>query len=76
MANHKAANQRRGGFQMGELDNKVKGNIKSAAGKITGNKNLEARGEGQKAVGGVQEGTRKAGDKIEETIGKVTGKRR
>jgi uncharacterized protein YjbJ (UPF0337 family) len=58
---------------MGELKNKVKGNIKSAAGKVTGNKNLEARGEGQKAVGQVQEGGRKVGGKVEETIGKVTG---
>jgi uncharacterized protein YjbJ (UPF0337 family) len=58
---------------MSELENKVEGNVKSAAGKVTGDEGLEARGEGQKAVGDVQEGARKVGGAIEETIGKVTG---
>jgi len=32
----------------------VDGNVKEAAGKIVGNKNLEAKGKVQKAVGKVQ----------------------
>jgi uncharacterized protein YjbJ (UPF0337 family) len=58
---------------MGELENKVEGNVKSAAGKVTGDEGLEARGEGQKVVGEVQEGARKVGGAIEEGIGTVTG---
>ncbi|MFN2465966.1 MAG: CsbD family protein [Candidatus Dormibacteria bacterium] len=58
---------------MGELQNKVEGNVKEGAGKLTGNEDLEARGAGQKTVGNVQEGARKVGGAIEETVGKVTG---
>ena len=58
---------------MGELENKVAGNIKEGVGKVTGNENLEARGEGQKAVGEVQEAHRKVEGKVEETVGKATG---
>ncbi|MDQ6747517.1 MAG: CsbD family protein [Candidatus Dormibacteraeota bacterium] len=57
---------------MGEFENKVEGNIKETAGKVTGDEGLEARGEGQKAVGEVQEGARKVGGAVEEAVGKVT----
>ena len=57
---------------MGELQNKVEGNIKEGAGKLTGDESLEAEGAGQKTVGNVQEGARKVGGAIEETVGKVT----
>jgi len=58
---------------MGELGNKVEGNLKEGAGKLTGNEHLEAEGAGQKAVGNVQEGARKVEGKVEEVVGKVTG---
>ena len=38
---------------MGELENKVEGNVKEGVGKATGNEGLEAEGAGQKAVGEV-----------------------
>ena len=57
---------------MGELQNKVEGNIKEGAGKVTGDTSLEAEGAGQKTVGGIQEGARKVGGAVEETVGKVT----
>ena len=57
---------------MGEAKNKVVGNIKEAAGKVSGDRDLEARGKGQKTVGKVQEGGRKVGGTIKEAIGKVT----
>ena len=58
---------------MGELKNKVEGNIKESAGQMTGNERLEGEGAGQKAVGNVQEGARKVGGAVEEMAGKVTG---
>lgn len=58
---------------MGEAKNKVVGNIKEAAGKVSGDRDLQARGKGQKTVGKVQEGGRKARGAAEEVIGKVAG---
>ena len=58
---------------MGEIKNKVAGNVKKAAGRATGNRDLEARGEGQKTVGKVQEVGRKAKGQVQEAIGKVNG---
>jgi uncharacterized protein YjbJ (UPF0337 family) len=58
---------------MGEVKNKVAGNLRKAAGQATGDRDLEARGEGQKAVGKVQEVGRKAKGEVQEAIGKVTG---
>jgi uncharacterized protein YjbJ (UPF0337 family) len=58
---------------VGEAKNKVVGNLKEAAGKVTGDSDLEARGKGQKTVGKVQEGGRKVRGAVEETIGKVAG---
>ena len=55
---------------MSELENKVEGNIKEGAGKVTGDEGLEAEGTGQKAVGNVQEGARKVEGKVEETVGR------
>ncbi len=60
---------------MGETKNKIAGNVKKAAGRATGNRDLEARGEGQKTVGKVQEIGRKAKGEVQEAIGKVTGSR-
>ncbi|MGI8607702.1 MAG: CsbD family protein [Candidatus Dormibacteria bacterium] len=57
---------------MSELENKVEGNVKEGAGKVTGDPGLEAEGAGQKAVGNVQEGARKVGGAVEEAVGKVT----
>jgi uncharacterized protein YjbJ (UPF0337 family) len=58
---------------MGEAKNKAVGNIKEAAGKVSGDRDLQARGKGQKTVGKVQEGGRKARGAVEEVIGKVAG---
>jgi uncharacterized protein YjbJ (UPF0337 family) len=58
---------------MGELKNKVEGNVKEAAGKVTGDGDLEARGAGQRTVGKVQEGGRKVKGAVEEAVGKATG---
>ncbi|HEV1996849.1 MAG TPA: CsbD family protein [Candidatus Dormibacteraeota bacterium] len=67
-----AAGARR--FHMGdEFENKVEGDMKEGAGKVTGDPSLEAEGAGQKAVGNVEEGARKVGGAIEEGVGKVTG---
>ncbi len=56
-----------------EIKNKVEGNVKEAAGEVTGDRELEARGAGQKAVGEVEEAGRKATGAAEEVAGKVTG---
>jgi uncharacterized protein YjbJ (UPF0337 family) len=58
---------------MGEAKNKVVGNLKEAAGKVSGDRDLQARGKGQKTVGKVQEGGRKARGAVEEVIGNVAG---
>ena len=58
---------------MGEAKNKVVGNLKEAAGKVTGDPGLEARGKGQKTLGKVQEGGRKVRGEVEEAIGKAAG---
>ena len=58
---------------MGETKNKVAGNLKKAAGRATGDRGLESRGEGQKTVGKVQEVGRKAKGEVQEAIGKVVG---
>ena len=58
---------------MGEAKNKVVGNIKEATGKVTGDRRLEARGKGQKAVGKIQEGGRKVTGTVEEAIGRAAG---
>jgi uncharacterized protein YjbJ (UPF0337 family) len=58
---------------MGEINNKVAGNLKKAAGRATGNRDLEARGEGQKMLGKVQGVGRKAKGEVQEAIGKVPG---
>jgi uncharacterized protein YjbJ (UPF0337 family) len=58
---------------MGEVKNKVVGNLKEAGGKVSGDPDLEARGRGQKTVGKVQEGGRKVTGAVEEAIGKVAG---
>ena len=56
---------------MGETKNKVAGNLKKAAGRATGDRGLESRGDGQKAMGKVQEVGRKAKGQVHEAIGKV-----
>ena len=58
---------------MGEVKNKVQGNLKSAAGRVTGNDRMRARGEGQKAIGKVEEGGRKLRGAVEEGVGRVVG---
>jgi len=58
---------------MGELENKVAGNVKEGIGQATGNEHLQAEGAGQKAVGEVQEGARKVEGHVEEAVGKATG---
>ena len=62
-----------GGHVMGEAKNKVVGNIKEAAGKVTGDRRLEARGKRQKTVGKIQEGGRKVTGAVEEAIGRAAG---
>jgi uncharacterized protein YjbJ (UPF0337 family) len=58
-------------MRMGETKNKVVGAVKEAAGKVTGDPDMEARGKGQKTVGKVQGDGRKVNGAIEEAIGKV-----
>jgi len=58
---------------MGELKNKVQGNVKSVAGRATGNDRMTARGEGQKAIGRLEEGGRKLRGTVEEGIGRAIG---
>ncbi|MHB8571911.1 MAG: CsbD family protein [Candidatus Dormibacteria bacterium] len=54
---------------MSALKNKTEGNIKAVAGRLTGDKQLEARGEGQKTVGEVEEQVRRLLGAVEEKIG-------
>jgi uncharacterized protein YjbJ (UPF0337 family) len=49
---------------------KVKGSIKEAAGKITGDRSLEAEGAAEKAAGTVQSAAGKAADKVRDAIRK------
>ncbi|EQB01134.1 hypothetical protein V475_15605 [Sphingobium baderi LL03] len=49
---------------------KVKGSIKEAAGKITGDRSLEAEGVAEKAAGTVQSAAGKATDKIRDAVRK------
>jgi uncharacterized protein YjbJ (UPF0337 family) len=60
---------------MGELNNKIAGNIKETFGKVTGDRSTETEGKGQKVVGDVQGAGRKVEGKVEELAGKVTGDR-
>lgn len=48
----------------------VKGSIKEAAGKVTGNERLEAEGKVDKAGGQVQEGYGKGKDAVRDVVGK------
>ncbi len=49
---------------------KVKGSIKEAAGKITGDRSLEAEGIAEKAAGNVQATAGKAADKVRDAVRK------
>jgi uncharacterized protein YjbJ (UPF0337 family) len=49
---------------------KVKGSIKEAAGKITGDRSLEAEGVAEKAAGTVQSAAGKAADKVRDAFRK------
>lgn len=49
---------------------KVKGSIKEAAGKITGDRSLEAEGIAEKAAGSVQSAAGKAADKVRDATRK------
>lgn len=49
---------------------KVKGSIKEAAGKITGDRSLEAEGVAEKAAGTMQSAAGKAADKVRGAIRK------
>ena len=49
---------------------KVRGSTKEAAGKITGDRSLEAEGAAEKAAGSVQSATGKAADKVREAARK------
>ena len=52
------------------LAHQVKGGIKEAAGKVTGNDRLEAEGKAEKAGGHVQEGFGKGKDAVRDVAGK------
>jgi uncharacterized protein YjbJ (UPF0337 family) len=58
---------------MGELKNKVEGNLKKTAGEVTGDEDLKARGQGQRTIGKAEEGGRKLRGAVEEGIGRLTG---
>lgn len=49
---------------------KVKGSIKEAAGKITGDRSLEAEGAAEKTAGKVQAAAGKAADKVRDAVRK------
>jgi uncharacterized protein YjbJ (UPF0337 family) len=49
---------------------KVKGSIKEAAGKITGDRSLQAEGATEKAAGTIQAATGKAGDEVRDALRK------
>ncbi len=49
----------------------VKGSVKEALGKVTGNERLEAEGATEKVAGKVQEGVGKTRDAAEETADKL-----
>ncbi|MGR4893125.1 CsbD family protein [Sphingopyxis sp. LARHCG72] len=49
---------------------KIKGSIKEAAGKITGDRSLQAEGAAEKAAGTVQAAAGKAADKVRDALPK------
>jgi uncharacterized protein YjbJ (UPF0337 family) len=56
---------------VGELENKVKGNAKEAAGDLTGDKSMQLEGKTDKARGKVQEGMRKADEGLHQEKGSL-----
>ncbi|MHB8510102.1 MAG: CsbD family protein [Candidatus Dormibacteria bacterium] len=58
---------------MGELHDKVEGNLKAGIGDATGDHRMQTEGELQKTKGGVEEAGRKVGGAAEEMAGKATG---
>ena len=51
---------------MGELGDKLEGNVKDAGGQLTGDKKTEFEGKAQKLKGDVEGAGREMGDKAEE----------
>lgn len=50
------------------MGNKIKGDVKKAAGEVTGDASLEAEGHKDKAKGTVQEGVGKAKDAARDAV--------
>jgi uncharacterized protein YjbJ (UPF0337 family) len=48
------------------------GSVKEVAGKVTGNKDMEAEGAGQKTKGKVEDTAGRAKDKVKDIANKVT----
>lgn len=59
---------------MGSTSDKMSGNAKQAAGKVSGNKELQAKGKLEEARGNVKDALHNAGDKISEKIDEVKKK--
>lgn len=61
---------------MGDFRNKAEelgGKAKEAAGKATGNKDLENEGKGDQVKSGIKQGFEDAKDKVTEGLGKLKG---
>jgi uncharacterized protein YjbJ (UPF0337 family) len=59
---------------MGAKTDQVKGQIKEAAGSLTGDKDLEAEGKADRTVGEVKEKVGDAKDKVEDVVDTAEGK--
>ena len=59
---------------MGAQSDQVKGQVKEAAGALTGNKDLESEGKADRRAGETKEKLDHAKDKIEEAIDKAEDK--
>jgi uncharacterized protein YjbJ (UPF0337 family) len=59
---------------MGAKSDQVKGQVKEAAGTLTGDKNLESEGKADRRAGEVKEKVGHAKDKVEEVVEKAADK--
>jgi len=63
---------------MSELGDKLKGSAKEVAGKVTGDKELEAKGKAEQIVGNVKERANDAkdtaGEKVNDVLDKIKDK--
>ena len=74
VASHDKESYAKGGAQMGAQSDQVKGQVKEAAGALTGNKDLESEGKDDRRAGEAKEKVADAKGKVDEVAGTVAKK--